>query len=166
MVKKVIFSDKNLFLQEISGKGKILCLDYGKAKIGLATCDANRTITFPLPPLKRTNLNNDIGHIIKLLLDEKMVGLVIGLPLNMDGSQSLMVQRVKQFAHDILNKINIPQIPIYLQDERLSSFMAKDYIAENEDSIRAVLGKNHFKQNKEKIDSIAAKIILDDFLRS
>ena len=162
MVKKVIFSDKNLFLQEIGSKGKILCLDYGKAKIGLATCDANRTITFPLAPLKRTNLNNDVAYIVKLLVDEKMVGLVIGLPLNMDGSQSIMVQRVKQFAHDILNKTNIP---IYLQDERLSSFMAKDYIEENKDSVEAVLGKNYFKQNKEKIDSIAAKIILDEFLR-
>jgi putative Holliday junction resolvase len=108
-------------------------------------------------------LNNDVAYIVKLLVDEKMVGLVIGLPLNMDGSQSLMVQRVKQFAHDILNKTNIP---IYLQDERLSSFMAKDYIEENKDSVEAVLGKNYFKQNKEKIDSIAAKIILEEVLRS
>lgn len=154
----MIFLNKQLFLKEIGLSGKLLSIDFGKKRIGFAVTDINRKITFPQKQLVRTNLKADVLYIQTIVKTSDIKGIVMGWALSMDGSKNKITQAIEQFAKDILKSFDIA---LYFQDERLSSFMA-DALVEEEESI---FGKNAIKKNKAKTDSLAAKIILDDFLR-
>lgn len=154
----MIFLDKQLFLKQLPSNGKLLSIDFGKKRIGFATADLNNKITFPQKQLIRTNLKADVLYIQTIVKTNDIKGIIMGWALSMDGSKNKITQAIEQFAKDILKSFDIP---IYFQDERLSSFMA-DILIEEEESI---FGKNAIKKNKAKTDSLAAKIILDDFLR-
>ncbi len=129
---------------------RYLAIDYGIKRTGLAICDPTETIVSPLKVIhSHKGLLEKIENIIKT---ENVEAIVLGLPLNMDDSQGPQAELVKKFAEQLKNSLNIP---VYLQDERLSSFGAEQKLSSAEFT-RA--------QKKERLDAIAAAEILQIFL--
>jgi len=129
---------------------KYLSIDYGDKRIGLAVCDPSETIVSPLKVLN--NPEHFIEETADLIEDEKIEAVVIGIPFNMDGTEGRQAKVVERFAGQLKKKITIP---IFFQDERLSTFAAEQKLADIE------LSK---KKKRERIDAIAAAHILDEFL--
>jgi putative Holliday junction resolvase len=97
--------------------GRLLGLDVGTRTIGLALCDSGWTIASPAELVRRTKFAADLARIRALVTEQKVVGLVVGLPLNLDGSDSPRTQSVRAFARN-LAPLNLP---ILLWDERWST---------------------------------------------
>jgi putative Holliday junction resolvase len=129
---------------------RYLAIDYGTKRTGLAICDAAETIASPLAILNgQKELLNKIAEITET---ENVEAIVLGLPLNMDGTESSQTKLVLKFAEKL--KDCLP-IPVYLQDERLSSFGAEEKLAPAD----FTRGKR-----KKRIDAVAAAEILEAFL--
>ena len=90
----------------------------GSKRIGVSICDENRKIATPFETIQFTNLNNLISRVKKIILENNIKGIIVGLPLNMDGTEGPSAQSVKDKIKLIGKEINIP---IVLWDERLST---------------------------------------------
>jgi putative Holliday junction resolvase len=131
---------------------KYLAIDYGDKRIGLALCDKNETIASPLAVLPTgKDLLQKIADIIH---DENIDAIIVGLPINMDGSEGFQAKRVRQFAGQLEKQLNIT---IYFQDERLSTFGAQEKLEQTD------LSK---KTKSRRLDAVAAAQILQDFLET
>ncbi len=97
---------------------RLLGIDLGTKTIGLALSDAQRTIASPLETLKRARFTADKAALDHVVAKHAIGGLVIGLPLNMDGSAGPRAQSVRAFAHNLARGLSVP---IALWDERLST---------------------------------------------
>lgn len=140
-------------MKNVIKSGKILCLDYGKVCIGLAISDLSQTIAFPLKPIiDKTTLNNKLLLLKPIIQEHNINNIVIGNPLFLDGSKSLLTKEIELFANLILVDLNIKAI---LWDERLSSVEAEKILKQ---------GCINRKNRKLKVDSIAATLILQSFL--
>ena len=129
---------------------RYLAIDYGLRRTGLAICDKGEIIVSPLAVIdSRKGLFEEVLKIIK---KENAEAIVVGLPLNMDDSKGSQAQLSEKFADRLKKEL---QIPVYLQDERLSSFAAEERLAPAQFT-RA--GK------KKRLDAIAAAEILESFL--
>jgi len=129
---------------------RYLAIDYGAKRTGLAICDAAETIA---SPLKTIHGQKELLRQIAELVDaEDVDAVVLGLPLNMDGSESNQTRLVRQFSEQLKKTLSVP---VFLQDERLSSFGAEERLAP------ANLTKGKMR---ERIDAVAAAEILDAFL--
>jgi putative Holliday junction resolvase len=129
---------------------RYLAIDYGNRRTGLAVCDPSETIVSPLT-VYETN-KNLIQKIQELTEKENIKSIVLGLPLNMDNTKGPQARRTIGFSKELQAKI---QLPIHFQDERLSSFTAREKMAEAE------LTK---KKKKKRLDAVAAAQILEAFL--
>ena len=98
--------------------GKLLGLDLGTKTIGVAVSDGMRYSATPLETIRRTKFTEDANRLLALIAENKVVGLVLGLPLNMDGSEGPRVQSTRAFARNLAQKT---PIPIAFWDERLST---------------------------------------------
>jgi putative Holliday junction resolvase len=129
---------------------RYLAIDYGSKRTGLAICDANETIASPLVVIDGQGAL--IEKIVKIVESNHVGAVVLGLPLNMDGSEGLQSGKVRNFAMSLGQHI---EVPIYFQDERLSSFAAYEKLA----------GKD-LKKSKvlARLDAVAAAEILEAFL--
>ncbi len=141
-------------LRDAAPRGtRLLGLDVGSKTVGLALSDGTWTIASPLKTLRRTKFTAD-AVLLKALIDEHGVGgLVIGLPINMDGSEGPRCQSTRQFAANLLGKFDIP---IAFQDERLSTAAVERVLIEEADLSR--------KRRGEVIDKMAAAWILQGAL--
>ncbi len=129
---------------------RYLAIDYGAKRTGLAVCDAGEMIASPLAVLHGPkNLIQRIGQIVAA---EDIGAVVLGLPLNMDGSEGPQAKRVLAFAEQLKRHL---RIPVHLQDERLSSFGAEEKLRE------IGLGR---AGKQERRDALAAAEILQTFL--
>lgn len=129
---------------------RYLAIDYGAKRTGLAVCDATETVASPHDVLYGgKDLAERIGRIVA---SEDIGAVVLGLPLNMDGSEGRQARRVLAFARELEQRI---AVPIHLQDERLSSFGAEEKLHE----IGLKRGKG-----RERLDALAAAEILRMFL--
>lgn len=106
------------FLGCLPDGGRLAALDVGTKTIGLATCDAGWSFATPLTVLARTKFTPDLAALLKRLDAERVVGVVCGLPLSMDGSDSPRTQSVRAFARAIAEPI---ARPLLLWDERWST---------------------------------------------
>ena len=131
--------------------GQILGVDYGERRIGLAISDQTKSIAFPYKVIKNESLSFILEFIKKLCIEKEIESLVIGLPLALSGKDTLQTKKIRQFSKDI----EILGIPVFLQDERLSSISAKKSLIKE---------KIKTGYNKEKIDERAATIFLQQFL--
>ena len=104
--------------QSISDGQRLLGLDIGKKTIGLALSDAGLKIATPVKILYRTKFTPDVAELFSLVDDQNVGGLVLGWPLNMDGSAGPRCDSTRDFAHALMR---IRDIPVFLQDERLST---------------------------------------------
>lgn len=105
-------------LAAIPPTGKILGLDLGTKTIGVAISDGMRYSATPLETIKRTKFTQDAERIIELINQNQVVALILGLPLNMDGTEGPRVQSTRAFARNLMPKVNLP---IAFWDERLST---------------------------------------------
>jgi len=145
------------FKKKHSDKCRLIGLDIGSKRIGVSICDEKQLIATPLKTITRNTLNEFISEL-KVIIDENNIkGIIIGNPLNMDGSSGRSVQSVKDTSQKIEENINIP---ICLWDERLSTVGAFN--------LSSQLDINVSKREK-KIDENAAAFILQgaiDFLNN
>ena len=145
------------FKKKHSDKCRLIGLDLGSKRIGVSICDEKQLIATPLKTINRNTLNELISEL-KVIIDENNIkGIIIGNPLNMDGSSGRSAQSVKDTSQKIEENINVP---ICLWDERLSTVGAFN--------LSSQLDINVSKREK-KIDENAAAFILQgaiDFLNN
>ena len=145
------------FKKKHSDKCRLIGLDLGSKRIGVSICDEKQLIATPLKTINKNTLNELISEL-KVIIDENNIkGIIIGNPLNMDGSSGRSAQSVKDTSQKIQENINIP---ICLWDERLSTVGAFN--------LSSQLDINVSKREK-KIDENAAAFILQgaiDFLNN
>lgn len=127
--------------------GRLLGLDLGTKTIGTALCDAGWSFASPATLVRRTKFTADKAALVQLIGAQQVVGLVIGLPLNLDGSESPRSQSARAFARNLADL----NLPILLWDERWSTVAAERALIE-QDFSRA--------RRADKIDSHAAAHIL------
>ncbi len=135
------------FREELPQGGRLLGLDVGTKTIGAALCDAGWTIATPAELIKRAKFSADLARIRALITAQAVVGLVIGLPLNLDGSESPRTQSTRAFARN-LQPLGLP---ILLWDERWST-QAVTRTLLDADASRA--------RRAELVDKMAAAYIL------
>jgi putative Holliday junction resolvase len=140
--------------EQIRPVGPVLALDLGEKLVGVALSDERSITTKRLPPLKRSSWKKLLQDVRDLVEGFDAQTIVVGLPLNMDGSESDASQNARRVAFNLAR--SVPQ-PVYLQDERLTSFEA----AEN---LKAEGVKT--EDIPANIDGAAAALILRDFLVS
>ncbi len=129
---------------------RYLAIDYGTKRTGLAICDPTETIVSPLAVIRsRKELLNKISEIINT---ENVGAIVLGLPLNMDNSQGSQAQLVLKFAERL--RIHL-KVPVYLQDERLSTYTAEEKLSLANLTRSEIVGR---------LDAVAAGEILEAFL--
>ena len=103
---------------QLDNKSRLLGIDMGSKRIGVSICDENRKIATPYETIQFTNLNNLISRVKEIILENNIKGIIVGLPLNMDGTEGPSAQSVKDKIKLIEKEIIIP---IVLWDERLST---------------------------------------------
>jgi putative Holliday junction resolvase len=137
---------------------RIVGLDIGERRIGVAISDVTGTLARPLGVLRPSGLDVDALDVVsteiaRLAAEEDGVGgIVVGLPRRLDGSPTGMTPRVEQFARRLQTKTSLP---VTLQDERLSSREAESRLA---------LRDKDWRSRKARLDAAAAAIILQDYL--
>ncbi|GAA6210943.1 Holliday junction resolvase RuvX [Hyphomicrobiales bacterium 4NK60-0047b] len=132
--------------------GRLAGLDYGTKTIGVSISDTMQTISSGLETIKRTKFKNDVARLLEIIEEHEVKAFVIGLPLNMDGTEGPRVQSTKAFAR---NLANVTSLPLIFWDERMSTQAAERALLEA-DSSR--------KRRKEVIDKMAATYILQGAL--
>ncbi len=139
---------------------RIVGLDVGERRIGVAVSDVTRTLARPLGVLRPAGLDVDavrlsadeIGRLARE--EDGVASIVVGLPRRLDGTPNDMTRRVEQFARQLEART---ALPVTLQDERLSSREAESRLALREKDWRA---------RKQRLDAAAAAVILQDYLDS
>ena len=137
---------------------RIVGLDVGERRIGVAISDPSGTLARPLTALRTTGLDGNalevvVAQLSPLTTDEDgLASIVVGLPRHLDGSASAMTPRVERFGERLRARL---ALPVSFQDERLSSREAESRLAVREKDWRA---------RKERLDAAAAAIILQDHL--
>lgn len=137
-------------------KDRVIGLDVGSKRIGIAISDPFGWTAQPVMTLHRTELSDDLAKINELIIKENAKSLVLGLPKNMDGSVGFQGEEVRTFSEELKAVID-PQISISFWDERLSSVAAERILIE---------GNVSRKKRKGVIDKMAAVVILQTYLDS
>ena len=131
---------------------KTMGIDFGLSRIGIALSDDTKFLAAPYETYKRKGETLDINHLIEIIRTKNVDEIVCGLPMNMAGEEQEIAQKTREFMSVFQSKI---QIKIEFVDERLSSLMAEEMLKETE---------RDWKKRKEKLDAVAASIILQDYL--
>ena len=132
----------------------IVGLDLGEKTIGVAVSDATRMVASPLALIRKTKFTQDVEQLFKLLAEREAKAIVIGLPVNMDGSEGPRCQSSRAFARNILRLRE--DLPIAFWDERMSSVAVNRMLVDEADMSRARRG--------EVVDKTAAAWILQGAL--
>ena len=106
------------FKNKITKKSRLIGLDLGSKRIGIAICDDQQSIAMPFKTLLKNNFGKLINELKLIIKDNNIKGIIVGNPINMDGSLGPSAQSVKDVCKDILKNIDVP---LCLWDERLSS---------------------------------------------
>jgi putative Holliday junction resolvase len=131
---------------------RVMALDYGDVRIGIALSDITRFLASGLENYTRVSLDADCKHIAELISNNNVKVVVLGLPLNMDGTSGVRVEKTKEFAEE-LKKYTDAKIDFL--DERLTSVSAEKIL------ISADVSR---KKRKQVLDKLSATIILQDYL--
>ncbi|MFN7223186.1 MAG: Holliday junction resolvase RuvX [Paracoccaceae bacterium] len=148
----MITTDLAVFVAALSPNRAIAGLDLGDKTIGVAISDLRRSVATPVEVIRREKFTLDATRLLALLTDRGAMGIILGLPLNMDGSEGPRVQSTRAFAR---NLEKLTPLPITFWDERLSTVAAERALLEADTSR---------KGRKEVIDKVAASYILQGAL--
>jgi len=133
-------------------QGPLIGLDPGTKTLGLAISDNTRLIASPLHTIRRSKFTVDAPDLLSLFISKEAAALIIGLPVNMDGSHGPRVQSVQDFCKNLLK---LEDIPVFLWDERLSTAAVERTLIE---------GDMSRKKRAQNIDKLAATYILQGVL--
>lgn len=147
-----IFTDTEAFVAALPPSGAVAGLDLGEKTVGVAVSDLRRTVATPLETVRRVKFTLDAARLIEIAQVRGLAGFVLGLPLNMDGSEGPRCQSTRAFAR---NLSALTSLPIGFWDERLSTVAAE----------RALLDFDTSRAKRAQvIDHVAAGFILQGFL--
>jgi putative Holliday junction resolvase len=135
-------------------EGKLMALDVGLARIGIAVCDPLRLAARPLTVIERKSRRDDFTRLAQLAADEEIVAVICGLPLSMDGTEADWTRTVRKWAKRLayaLRSLLGRPVPIIFWDERLTTFAANEILAD--------LGAHDIAE-----DAAAAAVILQYYL--
>ena len=135
-------------------RGRILAIDYGSRRMGLAVSDLLGVTAQGLDTLQRRNKRADFGFLARVIRNNNVQEIVLGLPLRMSGEQGTQAQKVSEFAEELRQRFNLP---VHLWDERLTSAEANRVLREAELSI---------EKRAQAVDRMAAVLILQSFLQA
>ena len=134
--------------------GRILAIDYGSRRMGLAVSDPLGITAQGLATLERKNKRADFGRLERTIREYQVREIVLGNPLRMSGEEGAQSQKVAEFAEQLRERF---RLPVHLWDERLTSAEANRLLREAELSI---------KKRAQAVDRMAAVLILQSFLQS
>jgi len=140
------------FIAALPANKRLIGLDLGTKTIGLALSDLGRGIASPMETIRRKKFTADAEHLLDICARQEVGGIVLGLPLNMDGSEGPRAQATRAFARNLSQKTDLP---ITYWDERLSTAAVTRTLLEA-DSSRA--------KRADVVDKMAAAFILQGFL--
>ena len=141
------------FAGALPARGRLLGLDLGEKTIGLAISDRDRSLASPLETLRRGKFRKDAEALRAILAEREVAGLVLGLPVNMDGSEGPRCQSTRQFQKNPEKQIDLPMA---FWDERLSTAAVERVLIGDADLSR--------KRRAEVVDKMAAAYILQGAL--
>jgi len=133
-------------------QGALLGVDPGTKTLGLAISDRTRLIATPLETIRREKFTLDAAHLLKVYVENQASALIVGLPVNMNGTHGPRTQSVRDFCANLLK---LQDLPIFLWDERLST------MAVTRGMLEADMSR---KKRKENVDKLAAGYILQGVL--
>jgi putative Holliday junction resolvase len=136
---------------------RLLALDVGDRRIGVAVSDATGLIANPLAVIRRASKLEDFRRIAQLVRERGVEGVVVGHPLNADGSAGPQAQRVERYAIALAGALQAEglDLPIVLWDEHMSTLRAQE--------VMIATGRKR-KDRQMRIDAVAAAVILQDYL--
>lgn len=132
--------------------GRILAIDYGARRVGIAVSDPLRLTAQSLPTISAKGLQKVLSELQTIIADKNVAEIVVGMPFNLKGEKSAAAQKVEKFIHHLQNRF---KLPVHSWDERWTSIAAQRTIRE--------FGKSP-SRHKEKVDQISAMLILQSFL--
>jgi putative Holliday junction resolvase len=144
--------DQDNPLAALPATGKLLGLDLGTKTIGVAISDGMRYSATPLETIKRQKFTADANRLVELIAENRPVGIVVGMPLNMDGSEGPRAQSTRAFVRNLAQRISIP---VVFWDERLSTSAVTRTLIEAD--VRR-------DRRAEVVDKLAASYILQGAL--
>ena len=140
-------------LEEIKKtSGKILSVDFGDTRTGLAVSDPSRLLASGIGYVSPGGIEKTADAVAEIAAEQRAVAIVVGLPVNMDGSEGSRAQRCKKFASMLSERTGIP---VAMFDERMTTMTASRYLNET---------GTHGKKRKTVIDTLSAQIILQNCL--
>jgi len=131
--------------------GRVLGIDFGEKRVGLALSDRSKLIASPFKTIKYFNKEDLINQLREIVIENDIENFVLGLPINMTGKDTRQTEVVRNFK----KYLSILDVPIIYEDERLSSVSAKNSL---------ILQNIKTGYNKHEIDKTAAAIILQQYL--
>ena len=134
-------------------KGRILGVDFGDTRTGLAVSDISRFLASGIGYVSPGGIQKTADKVVEVAREQKVSAIVVGLPKNMDGSEGFRADRCREFA-DLLRE-RLPDIPVAMMDERMTTMSASRYL--NETNTRG-------QKRKGVIDTLSAQIILQNAL--
>ena len=132
--------------------GRILAIDYGARRVGIAVSDPLRLTAQSLPTIQAKGVQKVLSELEAIIADKKIAEIVVGMPLNLKGEKSSAAQKVEKFVQHLTDRFSLP---VHSWDERWTSIAAQRTIRE--------FGKSP-SRHKEKVDQISAMLILQSFL--
>ncbi|MCP4095897.1 MAG: Holliday junction resolvase RuvX [Planctomycetaceae bacterium] len=147
-------SDESNPPRVLPSEGRLLGIDYGTVRVGVAISDPSQTIASPLETYTRRNIKLDASYFIDLVKLEKIVGLVVGLPVHMSGDESEKSREAVRFGKWLQQSTERPVIWV---DERYTTSMAREMLSHSPLS---------GKKRKAQLDKLAAQILLATYLES
>ena len=142
---------------------RVLALDYGRARIGMAIAQVEAGIAQPLGTLDRINRNEDMRRLRELVREHGVRQIVVGLPLRLDGTRGEMAEEAARFGQRVHKQFGLP---VEMVDERLTSWEAERMLEEQQGrTIQSASGKKQKKENaRPGVDAMAAALILKEYL--
>ena len=131
--------------------GRMLALDVGEKRVGVALCDETQTLARPLLTLRRASKKEDFARLAAVCREHAIEKVIVGLPKTLRGEEGPQAQRVRRYALELQAALNLP---IEFWDERFSTVRARDLMAD--------IGRK--LSSKGEIDALAATVILQDYL--
>ncbi|MBE6604738.1 MAG: Holliday junction resolvase RuvX [Ruminococcaceae bacterium] len=134
-------------------KGRVLGIDFGEARTGLAVSDASRLLASGIGNIKGGGLEKSVAAIAEVVTTEHISAIVLGLPVNMNGTEGPRAARIRQLAAILEERL--PDVPLALMDERMTTMAASRFL--NETNTRGT-------KRRGVIDTLSAEIILQNAL--
>lgn len=139
-------------MKEPLPKGRLLGVDFGTVRVGLAVSDADGIIASPFETYLRKDAVTDAAYFAKLATDERIVGLVVGLPLHMGGEEGVKAKEAREYGAWLFQATGLP---VTFWDERCTTAAAEDALWD--------AGLSH-KKRRDRRDRVAAQLILQGYL--